>query len=137
MLAYCHLHYEDLQESILQLCNSEHIVNMEWGVSRLNFFDTHITSVIVNDVEIVDIKEISYNEFIPDNFIYQFELIDNLPARIERFLRLGPIRFREELKNALQANRIVTTKEQNDLFIWEDYNMTFEFKEKSFVRVIV
>ncbi|MGR6765164.1 hypothetical protein ACU1JV_25640 [Paenibacillus sp. T2-29] len=106
-------------------------------MSRLNFFDTHITSVIVNDVEVVDIKEISYNEFIPDNFIYQFELIDNLPARIERFLRLGPIRFREELKNALQANRIVTTKEQNDLFIWEDYNMTFEFKEKSFVRVIV
>ena len=97
----------------------------------LNFFDDVVLTVVLQDGNVIDIQRISYQQFAPDIFIQQFNLFSNLPPRLHRFLHLGEMRFREEIKNAFQMGQIVIVNKSTWSLLWEEYKIDLLIEDMS------
>ncbi|WP_372010070.1 hypothetical protein NBRC13296_05760 [Paenibacillus chitinolyticus] len=133
--AYCRLFYREIEESICQLCRSDYILHNNLGTMALNFLERSLAVAFLKDGEVVDIKEIEYYHFAPLKFIRQFYQIDGLPSRLERYLRLGETRFRDEIINAFQLNKMVIKSSEHEFFLWEEYNLKIEIEGTSLKQV--
>lgn len=133
--AYCQLFYREIEESIFQLCRSDYIVHNSLGTMAFNFLDQNLTVVFLKDGEVIDIRGIEYCHFAPVEFIKQFYQIDGLPARLQRYLRLGETRFREEIINAFQMNKMVILGSEHGVFLWEEYDLKIQIEGYSLKQI--
>ncbi|KPV60113.1 hypothetical protein QJ48_07415 [Paenibacillus sp. A3] len=133
--AYCRLFYREIEESISQLCRSDYIVHNNLGTMALNFLERNLTVAFLKDGEVIDIKGIEYYHFAPFEFIQQFYQIDGLPVRLQRYLRLGESRLRDEIINAFQMNKMVVKSSEHEFFLWEEYNLKIEIEGFSLKQI--
>lgn len=130
--AYCQLFRQEIEESISQLCKSEYILHKSNGTLILNFLDRYLAIALLKNEEVIDIKGVEYNFFAPIEFIEQFYNLESPSSRLQRYLRLGESRLREEVISAFQTNKIVTiTTSQEDYFLWEEHEIKLEIKDFS------
>ncbi|QTH40760.1 hypothetical protein J4772_24765 [Cohnella sp. LGH] len=98
--------------------------------------ERNLAVAFLRDGEVVDIKGIEYCHFAPFEFIQQFYQIDGLPARLQRYLRLGETRFRDEIINAFQMNKMVLKFPRHGIFLWEEYNLKIEIEGFSLKQIL-
>ncbi|WP_157261553.1 MULTISPECIES: hypothetical protein [Paenibacillus] len=97
--------------------------------------ERNLTVAFLKDGEVIDIKGIEYYHFAPFEFIQQFYQIDGLPVRLQRYLRLGESRLRDEIINAFQMNKMVVKSSEHEFFLWEEYNLKIEIEGFSLKQI--
>ncbi|MBO9610621.1 MAG: hypothetical protein J7639_32010, partial [Paenibacillaceae bacterium] len=65
-----------------------------------------------------------------------FYQIDGLPVRLQRYLRLGEARFRDEIITAFQMNKMVIKVPGRGIFLWEEYNLKIEIEGFSLKQIV-
>lgn len=131
--SYNQIYYDKLTRLVINLVNESFMYDKE---ASLKFFDTHAISVQINDGTITDVKKLSYDDIIPDNFLNKLRSLPHLPPRLNRLKSLGNSYLREELIESLQLGRIKLSAKSN-VADWEIYGISFVIEENFCLADIV
>lgn len=126
---------KNIEQTIKKMVNNEFLLKKDYFELSIAFYEDFLITIRIEDGIITELRENSYESFIPDSFLINLSNVDRLPPRLNRYKNLGLGRFRNEIKQSLKHGKIIANNE-NDAF-WQDYNITLKIDQNIHLADVV